>query len=270
MPKKISKPFVIATEGATIDGRTISRDWLTQMAANYDPKVYTAVANIEHLLSLAPDGMFSAQGRVISLATQEATILGEKKLQLTAVVEVDEAVAQMQAAGKKLFASIEVVANFVGKGIAYLTGLAFTDTPASLGTESMKFSAKPEGIYSFAGEGIDIEWDEIEQHQPGAGESLFSKVKALLTGKDKKDEDRFADTGKAIEAVAESQRDVLDNHASMQAQIKDLADKLAAAEAKADEDRAAFTALKNTLDQQEADHGRPPAAGGNGSGKPGY
>ena len=43
MPKKISKPFVIATEGATVDGRNISRDWLTQMASNYDPKVYTAV-----------------------------------------------------------------------------------------------------------------------------------------------------------------------------------------------------------------------------------
>ncbi len=84
----LSKPFVIATEGATIDGRNISRDALLQMAKNYDPKVYTAVANLEHFLSYAPDSLFSAYGKVVSLSTQETDILGDKKLQLLAVVEL--------------------------------------------------------------------------------------------------------------------------------------------------------------------------------------
>lgn len=35
---KTSKWFVVATEGATTDGRTINRTWIEQMAANYDPK----------------------------------------------------------------------------------------------------------------------------------------------------------------------------------------------------------------------------------------
>ena len=262
MPKKISKPFIVATEGATVDGRNISRDWLIQMAASYDPKVYTAVANIEHLLSLSPDGMFSAQGRVLSLSTQEATILGEKKLQLLATVEVDEAIAAMQAIGKKAFSSMEVAANFVGKGIAYLTGLAFTDTPASLGTESMKFSANQQSVYSFGGDGITIEFDDVTET---TGQSLFAKVVGLLKGKDKKDEDRFADTGKAVEAVAESQRTVLDGFSAMQAEIKRLGDQAKAAETAAAEDRAAFATLKAELDKEPVTKPRPAASGGDGS-----
>lgn len=262
MPKKISKPFVVATEGPTIDGRNISREWLQQMAASYDPKVYTAVANIEHLLSLSPEGMFSAQGRVLSLSTQEATILGEKKLQLLATVEVDEAVAGLQAVGKKAFSSMEVAANFIGKGIAYLTGLAFTDTPASLGTESMKFSANQQSVYSFGGDGITIEFDDVKET---SGESLFAKVMGLIKGKDKKDEDRFADTGKAVEAMAESQRTVLDGFAALQADFQRLGDQVKAADQAAAEDRAAFAALKSELDKTPADKARPPASGGDGS-----
>jgi hypothetical protein len=260
---KISKPFVIATEGQTIDGRNISRDWIKQMAASYDPKVYTAVVNLEHLLSLSPDSLFSAYGKVVSLGTQEATILGEKKLQLTAVVEADDAVVAMQKAGKKLFASMEVAANFVGKGIAYLTGLAFTDTPASLGTETMKFSASKEGVYSFDGE-LDIEW---EADKPGAkdGETLFAKVVGMLKGEGKKVEERFSDTGKAVEAIAGAQRDLLDKFSALQDELAAATAKIAAAEATAKADREAFAALKTQLDKDPADTKRPPAAGGNGT-----
>lgn len=255
---KVSKPFVIATEGPTIDGRNISRDWLLQMAASYDPKVYTAVANLEHLLSLSPESLFSAYGKVVSLATQEGTIMGEKKLQLTAVVEADDAVVAMQKAGKKLFASMEVAANFVGKGVAYLTGLAFTDSPASLGTETMKFSADKQSVYSFDG-GLAIEW-ETDQPDAKAGDSLFGKVMALITGKDKKDADRFADAGKAIEALAGSQRDLLDKFAALQTGI----DQIAELKKTTDADRAAFAALKAELDKEPKDGKRPAAAGGTG------
>lgn len=262
MSKKISKPFAVATEGPTVDGRNIQRDWITQMAKHYDPKVYSAVANIEHLLSLSPDSMFSAQGRVIALGTQEADILGEKKLQLTAIVEVDEAVAAMQAVGKKMFSSMEITQNFANKGITYLTGLAFTDKPASLGTESMKFSAAKDNVYSFGGDGVAI---EFEDEKETTGQSLFAKVMGLLTGKDKKDEDRFADTGKAVEAVAESQRAVLDGFSDMQAEIKRLGDQAKAAETAAAEDRAAFATLKAELDKEPANKSRPPASGGDGT-----
>ncbi|MGK3472581.1 GPO family capsid scaffolding protein, partial [Klebsiella pneumoniae] len=39
----------IGVEGATTDGRNIERAWLEQMAASYDPQVYTALINLEHI-----------------------------------------------------------------------------------------------------------------------------------------------------------------------------------------------------------------------------
>ncbi|HAV9885533.1 TPA: GPO family capsid scaffolding protein [Escherichia coli] len=36
-----AKRFRIGVEGATTDGREIQREWLEQMAASYNPAVYT-------------------------------------------------------------------------------------------------------------------------------------------------------------------------------------------------------------------------------------
>ena len=44
-----SKPVRICTEGATTDGRTVQRSWLTDIEQNYDPNVYGARINIDHL-----------------------------------------------------------------------------------------------------------------------------------------------------------------------------------------------------------------------------
>ncbi len=260
----ISKPFAIATEGATIDGRNISREWINQMAANYDPKAYTAVANLEHFLSFQPDSLFSAHGKVVSLSTREVELMSEKKLQLMAVVDASDAIVAMQKSGKKLFSSIEVAANFIGKGIAYLTGLAFTDTPASIGTESMKFSANKDNIYSFSNE-LEIEFEEA-QSQQSAGDSLFSKVKALLTGKSKNDESRFADIGQAVEAVAISQKELLEKFSAAEAELKAANENLAAMTAQVEKDRAEFAAFKETVDAMpDGTTARPAATGGSSS-----
>ena len=47
----------------------------------------------------------------------------------------------MNKKGQKIYPSIEFYRNFAGTGIAYQVGLGLTDTPASLGTEPIKFSA---------------------------------------------------------------------------------------------------------------------------------
>lgn len=205
----LSKPFAIATEGPTIDGRTISREWITQMAGNYDPKVYTAVANLEHYLSSLPDSVFGAYGKVTALSSREVDVMGEKKLQLMAVVDANDKLVALQKAGQKCFASMEVLNNFIGKGVAYLSGLAFTDKPASIGTEAMKFSAAGACGERYAfDQGIEIEFETAANET--SGESLFSKVKALLGIGEKKVEDRFADLSKAIETIATSQKELLD------------------------------------------------------------
>jgi hypothetical protein len=46
-----AKRFRIGVEGATTDGREIQREWLVQMAASYNPTVYTALINLEHIKS---------------------------------------------------------------------------------------------------------------------------------------------------------------------------------------------------------------------------
>lgn len=261
----ISKPFVIATAGPTIDGRNITPEWITQMAANYDPKVYTAVANLEHYLSSVPDSVFGAYGKVVALSTQEAEIMGEKKLQLLAVVDANDQLVSMQKAGKKAFCSMEVLNNFIGKGVAYLSGLAFTDTPASIGTESMKFSMSgaPGERFAFAGE-VAIEFDKAAQSET-AGESLFTKVKGLL-GIGKKDTDaNFADQGKAIETIALSQKGLLENFASIEQQLGDLVTASKTANDAIATSRKEFADLVKTLGETgDGTPTRKPATGGDG------
>lgn len=251
----LSKPFVVATEGPTVDGRNISRDWITQMAANYDTKVYTAVANLEHYLSALPDSPFSALGKVVSLSTQEAEILGEKKLQLLAVVDASDSLVAMQKAGKKLFCSMEVFSNFIGKGIAYLTGLAFTDTPASIGTETMRFSVAgaPGERFAFA-DAVAIEF-EAAAKETGLGATLFAKISAILGKGEKKAEENFADQNKAITTLAETCRDVLNEFSGLKKENTQLTADLDALSKE-------FTAIKQQLETADASGAQRPAATG--------
>lgn len=260
----LSKPFAIATEGPTVDGRTISRDWLTQMAASYNPNVYTAVANLEHYVSSLPDSVFGAYGKVISLATREAEIMGEKKLQLMAIIDANDDLIALQNKGKKAFPSMEVQPEFAKKPLAYLTGLAFTDKPASLGTETMKFNMAGATIERFAFDN-EVEILFEEETKPGAGDFLFSKVKDLL-GIGKKDADaRFADQANAITAVAESQKALLDRFANQEKTGTDLAAQLKTSAEKLEAMGNDFAALKETLSTTDGDEKtRPPAAGGDG------
>ncbi|MBF4095401.1 GPO family capsid scaffolding protein, partial [Burkholderia pseudomallei] len=69
-----TKFFRVAVEGATVDGREIKREWLTQMAKHYDPKLYGARVNVEHIKGWAPlsaNNPFGAYGDVIALKAAE-------------------------------------------------------------------------------------------------------------------------------------------------------------------------------------------------------
>ena len=261
----ISKPFVIATAGPTIDGRTITPEWITQMAANYDPKVYTAVANLEHYLSSLPDSVFGAYGKVVSLSKREIEILGEKKLQLLAVVDANDELVKLQKVGKKAFCSMEVLNNFVGKGVAYLSGLAFTDTPASIGTESMKFSLSgaPGERFAFAGE-VELEFEAATLDQQ-PGETLLAKVKELLSFGKKDADHRFADVGQAVEAVAMSQKEVLAPLARLVAPAAEYSKVIDQLKTDLAESRKDFSDLKAALDKAaDGTQKRPVATGGDG------
>jgi hypothetical protein len=140
-----TKFFRVATSGATIDGRTIKDQDLVDMAATYNPATYQARVNLEHWLSPNPDSVFGAYGDVLALKTEPVTLnvggKDEQRTGLYAEIDAHDPLVALNDKRQKLFTSVEVVPNFAGSGKAYLGGLAFTDNPASLGTEMMKFRA---------------------------------------------------------------------------------------------------------------------------------
>jgi hypothetical protein len=140
--KANARRFRIGVEGATTDGRTIERAWLEQMAANYDPAVYTALINMEHIKGYTPDSPFRRYGKVEALETEEIQdgLLSGKLALYAYLAPTDDLIALTQK-GQKLFTSMEVNPDFADTGSAYLVGLAVTDDPASLGTEMLTFSA---------------------------------------------------------------------------------------------------------------------------------
>lgn len=239
MPRP-SKFFRVATEGATTDGRLINRDWLTQMAANYDPKKYGARVNMEHFRGLYPDSAFRAYGDVLALKTEEI----DGKLVLLAQVDpTEDLITLVNEKRQKVYTSIEIDHDFADTGAAYLVGLAITDTPASLGTEMLKFCAgaadnplkhrkqKPDNSISAAEEAAI----ELEEDKQDAGEGFFSRIKAMLGKKDASDTDRFGGIEQAVEAVANSQSELkaateenLDLYQKQLAEMKEAAEALGA------------------------------------------
>ncbi|MDN4056325.1 GPO family capsid scaffolding protein [Massilia sp. YIM B02763] len=233
-----TKFFRIAKEGATTDGRTIEREWLVEMAANYDPvNVYGARINLEHFRGVIPDSPFKAYGDVLALETREEA---DGKLGLYAQIKPTPDLVAMTKAGQKVYTSCEINPKFADTGEAYLVGLAVTDNPASLGTEMLAFAAQhpnsnplakkkqdPANLFSAAAEEL-----VIEMESKSIASVLLSKVQALL-GKNKEqgkaNDERFADVHAAVETIATHSQE---SSAALSAQIQALTDTVASLTAK--------------------------------------
>src|SRR5690554_5867555 len=90
MPKpksKVSKWFRVAVEDATTDGREIQKNWIEEIAEQYDPNTYGARVNCEHIKSVMPDSMFGAYGDVLAVKAKEVEIAGKTKLALFAKIK---------------------------------------------------------------------------------------------------------------------------------------------------------------------------------------
>ncbi len=145
-----TKSFRVAVEGDTVDGRTIERSWLTDIAATYNPATYGARVNKEHIVGLSGAEPFKAYGDVVSCSTEEIDMqLGGKtvkRLALRAEIDATDDLIALNRDRQKIYTSIEVAPNFANTGKAGLVGLAVTDTPASLGTEVLSFALKHPGL----------------------------------------------------------------------------------------------------------------------------
>lgn len=270
-----SKFFRVAVEGGTTDGRKIERSWIVQCAKNFNRATYGARVWLEHIRGIVPGNVFDAHGDITAVKAEEVTIDGEKKLALFAQIEPLPSLIAMNKAKQKIYTSCEINPKFAESGEAYLVGLAVTDSPASLGTDMLAFSAsageknplaarkqQPDNVFTEAME-FTLELDE--QNEPG----LLARVKDLLTFKGKTDDARFTDIGAAVETIAVSQKEMMEKFTGTEKTIGELRTENSALK-KTDEERTAeFAKLKTTvatLSAQPNGQGkRPSATGGDGS-----
>jgi len=125
----------VATSGPTVDGREILPQELRDIAQTYTPAKYTAVIWCDH------ERWPGSHGTVFAVRlVEEGEDLEPGQIALEAQLKPNDRLLYLNDQGQKLFSSIEITPNFAGSGKAYLTGLAVTDSPASLGTQELYFS----------------------------------------------------------------------------------------------------------------------------------
>ncbi|CZV46745.1 GPO family capsid scaffolding protein [Enterobacter cloacae] len=220
--KPARKKFRVAVSGATVDGREIRPEHLRDAAANYSPDVYGARVNVEHYLSPFPGSDFGAMGDVTALSAEdisEGPLAG--RTALYAEIEPSERMKKLTDEGKKIYSSIELHPQFALNGKAYVMGLAMTDTPASLGTERLKFAAQQrQQVMSFNNQqgeaplftdAIEAEIIELAEQRSDEGKQWFGRVMGIIGKGRKSDGEQFSQVRDAVENVAQSHADLLDS-----------------------------------------------------------
>lgn len=167
-----SEAICILTAGATVDGRMIDQKIIDDIAETYNPKVYNARINEEHY-------KWSRKfGSVLSVEKRDH--------QLFAVLKPNSHLLSVIEAGQLLHTSCEFIEDFAGSGKAYLTGLALTDEPASLGTTEIHLSTQSEDKgkkFLSSGATIGTEQSDLTEVKLSKQEetNLLSKLKQLFS-----------------------------------------------------------------------------------------
>lgn len=273
--KPARKKFRVAVSGSTIDGREISGEHLKAAAKNYDPTVYGARVNVEHLISPFPSSDLCVMGDVTALSAEDITegpLSG--RTALYAEIEPTDRMKKLTDEGKKIYSSIELHPQFSLNGKPYVMGLAMTDTPASLGTERLKFAAQQrEQVMKFSNqhteapmftEAMEAEIIELAEQRSEEGKQWFGRVMELIGKSRKSDSEQFSQVREVVEGVAQSHADLLDRFNDMSRQhdsdhktIEKLSTEL--------------TTLRDQLAGQDGDtKDRFRATGGNAAEMPGF
>lgn len=148
----------VASEGKSVDGRDITRQWLTDMAETYDPDFYTALLWPNH-------DRWSNFGVVQALKIEEV----DGKLKLYAILCPNRDLIYYNQNGQYQFCSIEPFENFADTGRTYLYGLGVTDKPASTGTTRLKFSEQHKGHAVGTSEPLDLSMFKLPKHEKADG-----------------------------------------------------------------------------------------------------
>jgi hypothetical protein len=196
---KKSKFFRAFVEGQTIsDGRVITAEMIDQIVATFNTDTYTPRINIEHISGYSPEPPFNGYGDVVAVKAEdvELQIAGktEKRRALYAQVAGNDQLVKLADADQKPFPSVELTPSYAGSDKFGLIGLAFTDKPASIGTEKLQFSRSAPGtVFSASTDGVEIEFEEsaadaskVESAVAGFFSALAAKFKSPEEEKPKK------------------------------------------------------------------------------------
>ncbi|EJD6669869.1 GPO family capsid scaffolding protein [Providencia rettgeri] len=265
MTKK-SKPVRLCVEGATTDGRKVQRQWLTDIAKNYDPSVYGARINMEHLNY----EWMPRFGDVESVYTEEISEGALKgKLALYGILSPTDSLIEMNRKRQKVYTSVEINPNFSDMNSAYLVGLAVTDNPASLGTSMLEFSAGADKTATFserkqdkdnvftAAEETVIEFTE-EENKPEKP-SLKDRIMAKFSRERQRNDSELNDIHQAVELCAEEQTETAQKLTQLETQVKALS----GIKQENETLRSELDQLKKDLSQQDNQQHRPTSFGGN-------
>jgi len=164
-----SEPICILTAGPTVDGRDIAQKVIDDIAETYNPKKYAARINDNH-----SDWSWKG-GTVLSVEKRGSELWAEIKPNSHLLRNIES--------GQLLHTSCEYLEDFANSGKAYLTGLAFTDKPASLGTTQVHLSAQrsdEKAIHASTGQVLNLYDHQLQQDEGSEEQTLLQKLFNLL------------------------------------------------------------------------------------------
>lgn len=188
-----SKLFRVFVAGATIsDGRQITPEMINEIVETFNSDTYTPRVNVEHIAGFSPEPPFNGYGDVVAVEARDddVTIAGktEKRRALYAQVDANDQLMALVAGDQKPFPSVEITGSYAGTGKVGLVGLAFTDNPASIATQRLKFSVHAPGTVIAHGESpATIEFEQ----RPADPTSITAAITAgfaAVAGMFKRDE----------------------------------------------------------------------------------
>lgn len=274
---------VIGVSGETADGRTILAKELQEMAEQYDPEIYGARINLEHLNFLFPD-FAGGYGDVVELKA-EPWAKDETKTALLAKLNITESLQKLWDSGQKIYTSMEITPRFADTNKAYLTGLAITDTPASLGTTANYTAAKTKAEEKIFTAYRQTETQEIAMTKPQDSnqdsnkdsnqadntvkplteehaESIFSRLFAKYFGKKEKPEtipeNTPETTGQAGDSQDYAKSEDLDTLRQKYSQAAQIIEKL---DEKIEAQQTEYNALRAEFDKFKAEIEAAPYTG---------
>lgn len=160
-----SEPICVLTAGPTIDGRNVEQQVVDDIAETYNPKTYNARINEEHW------GWSGKFGSVLSVE--------KRGPELWAILKPNSKLLETIEDGQLLHTSCEITPDYAKTGKYYLTGLALTDSPASLGTTEMHLSARKGEVSFCSGSKISIK-ELGKTNQSQEEHTFFSRLMSFM------------------------------------------------------------------------------------------